>query len=182
MGLGANVLWMYVWNQFLFVFRANWRYYSSTKQNLLDHPGGFIAPNYWWMEHLITLEALLHPIIDGCNTSLPWRLFAPNYWWMQHLITLEALLHPIIDGWNTSSPWRLYCTQLLMDATPHHPGGFIAPNYWWMQHLTTRDRELVSVLEDASHALGSNPRPLSPRSVTQPTLPQAGRGSNKVVL
>ena len=32
--------------------------------------------------------------------------------------------------------------------------------------LTTSDRELVSVLEDKSEALGSNPRPLSPRSVT----------------
>ena len=44
--------------------------------------------------------------------------------------------------------------------------------------LTTRDngqvsgqKQLVSVPEDMSRALGSNPRPLDPRSVT---LPRAG--------
>ena len=39
--------------------------------------------------------------------------------------------------------------------------------------LTTRDRELVSVLEVRIEPGDLNPRPLTPQSVTQPTLPRA---------
>ena len=40
--------------------------------------------------------------------------------------------------------------------------------------LTTRDRELVSVLEVRIEPEDLNPRPLTPQSVTLPTLPRAG--------
>ena len=40
--------------------------------------------------------------------------------------------------------------------------------------LTTRDRELVSVLEVRIESGDLNPRPLTPQSVTLPTLPRAG--------
>ena len=40
--------------------------------------------------------------------------------------------------------------------------------------LTTRDRELVSVLEVRIEPADLNPRPLTPQSVTLPTLPRAG--------
>ena len=40
--------------------------------------------------------------------------------------------------------------------------------------VTTRDRELVSVLEVRIEPGDLNPRPLTPQSVTLPTLPQAG--------
>ena len=39
--------------------------------------------------------------------------------------------------------------------------------------LTTRDRELVSVLEVRIDPGDLNPRPLSPLSITLPTLPRA---------
>ena len=39
--------------------------------------------------------------------------------------------------------------------------------------LTTRDRELVSVLEGRIEPGDLNPRPLTPQSVTLPTLPRA---------
>ena len=40
--------------------------------------------------------------------------------------------------------------------------------------LTTRDRELVSVLEVRIEPGDLNPRPLTPQSVTLPTIPRAG--------
>ena len=40
--------------------------------------------------------------------------------------------------------------------------------------LTARDRELVSVLEVRIEPEDLNPRPLTPQSVTPPTLPLAG--------
>ena len=40
--------------------------------------------------------------------------------------------------------------------------------------LTTRDRELVSVLEVLIEPGDLNPRPLTPQSVTLPTIPRAG--------
>ena len=40
--------------------------------------------------------------------------------------------------------------------------------------LTARDRELVSVLEIRIEPGDLNPRPLTPQSVTLPTLPRAG--------
>ena len=40
--------------------------------------------------------------------------------------------------------------------------------------LTARDRELVSVLEVRIEPGDLNPRPLTPQSVTLPTLPRAG--------
>ena len=43
--------------------------------------------------------------------------------------------------------------------------------------LTTRDRELVSVLEVRIEPGDLNPRPLTPQSVTLPTLPRAGQFS-----
>ena len=48
--------------------------------------------------------------------------------------------------------------------------------------VNTRDRELVSVLEDKSRSLGSDPIPLYPRFVTLPTLPQAGGEIEKIAI
>ena len=45
--------------------------------------------------------------------------------------------------------------------------------------LTTRDRELVSVLEVKIEPGDLNPRPLTPQSVTLPTLPRAGYTNKK---
>ena len=48
--------------------------------------------------------------------------------------------------------------------------------------LTTRDRELVSVLGVRIEPIYLNPRPLTPQSVTLPTLPRAGYYFDKITL
>ena len=48
--------------------------------------------------------------------------------------------------------------------------------------LTTRDRELVSVLEVRIEPGDLNPRPLTPQSVTLPTLPRAGVKQKSILL
>ena len=47
--------------------------------------------------------------------------------------------------------------------------------------LTTRDRELISVLEVRIEPGDLNPRPLTPQSVTLPTLPWGGMILSKYV-
>ena len=60
-------------------------------------------------------------------------------------------------------PHRLYCTQLMVETVSLTPP------------LTTSNRELVSVLEVESRALGSNQGdPMQNPSQTLPTLPRAG--------
>ena len=53
--------------------------------------------------------------------------------------------------------------------------------HWSQPSLTTRDRELVSVVEVRIEPGDLNPRPLTPQSVTLPTLPRAGRVAIKPI-
>ena len=62
--------------------------------------------------------------------------------------------------------------------TPPYQTIFFYPltstEHWSQPSLTTHDKELISILEVRIDPWDLNPRPLTPQSVTLPTLPQAG--------
>ena len=70
--------------------------------------------------------------------------------------------------------WTIF--KLMVKNWPHDTNVFEnpAPEHGSHPSLTTRDRELVSVLEVWIEPGDLNPRPLTPQSVTLPTLPRAG--------
>ena len=69
------------------------------------------------------------------------------------------------------------CCSMAKSKTPPHETFFPPVNgteHGSQPSLTTRDRELVSVLKVRIDPGDLNPSPLTPRSVTLPTIPRAG--------
>ena len=74
--------------------------------------------------------------------------------------------------------YNFYLTQFSISAIikkkiGRRPYTLNGTEHGFQPSLTTRDRELVSVLEVIIEPGDLNPRPLTPQSVTLPTLPRA---------